>query len=94
MIGCRIPIYVFTEANTPFIWSRKIGQSSCSFCRDGTLSEKSKNTGKKHTAHDDASAVTGVRILALHNKVVIVIAAIPRIFRVMETINICKKVKP
>ena len=71
----------------------KIGQISCNFWSNGTLSVKSNKTGKKHTTHEVIRAVTGVFNLALINSVIIVIATIPNILHTTEIKNICKKVK-
>lgn len=91
--GCRIPRYVFTAANTPFMWSMKIGQSSWSFCSKGALSVKSNKTGKKHTTQETMRAVTGVFRFELINSVMPVRAPIPRILDAKMTKNICKNVK-
>ena len=91
--GWLIPKYVFIEENTPFAWSIKIGQISCIFCKAGMVSLKSNKTGKKHTTHEIIKAVTGEPILALKNNVIVVRAAIPKIFNITEIVNICKKVK-
>ena len=84
-------MYVFIVENTPLMWSIKIGQTSCVFCSNGTLSVKSNKTGKKQIPQEIISAETGVFIFALRNSVMIVNATIPQIFNATEHKNICKK---